>query len=301
LTIAACYVSPEGVVLGADSTTSYGGGQEPHYYNYSQKLFEIGEEATVGVVTWGLGGLAVNSYRRLFAMLADEITTAPAGSVEEIADKWATLFWPEYDNSPFLKEFKVLAAKPAYDPGAATPISGARNKEEEELFNSMNINLIVGFCIGGYVKSDRKPAAYSMLFSPTDAAKPTAVQAVSGFNFWGAPNMIKRLIFGHDEHLKNSIISSGKWSGTEPELDQILSQFNLNHPFTLPIQDAVDFVYSCIYSTIKALKFSNLSQICGGPIEIAVITADRPFRWVCHKAWDSAIQEGRHEPLHHAE
>jgi hypothetical protein len=60
----------------------------------------------------------------------------------------------------------------------------------------------------------------------------------------------------------------------------------------LPIRDAVDFVHACIYSTIKALKFSNFSQICGGPIEIATITTDRQFRWVRHKPWDAALTEG---------
>ena len=42
----------------------------------------------------------------------------------------------------------------------------------------------------------------------------------------------------------------------------------------------------------KAMKFSDLPQICGGPIEIAVITSDRRFRWVKHKTWDAAIMEG---------
>jgi hypothetical protein len=59
----------------------------------------------------------------------------------------------------------------------------------------------------------------------------------------------------------------------------------------LPIRDAIDFVHSSIYSTIKALKFSQFPQVCGGPIEIAVITSDRPFRWVRHKRFDAAITE----------
>lgn len=58
------------------------------------------------------------------------------------------------------------------------------------------------------------------------------------------------------------------------------------------MRDAVDYVHSCIYCTIKAMKFSNLSQVCGGPIEVAVITADRRFRWVRHKSWDAAIADG---------
>jgi hypothetical protein len=36
----------------------------------------------------------------------------------------------------------------------------------------------------------------------------------------------------------------------------------------------------------------ELGANCGGPIEIAVITTDRRFRWVRHKDWDVAIAEG---------
>ena len=52
MTIAACYVRPEGIVLGADSTTSFYGGI--HYYNHNQKIFELGEkDTTFGIMTWG--------------------------------------------------------------------------------------------------------------------------------------------------------------------------------------------------------------------------------------------------------
>ena len=112
-----------------------------------------------------------------------------------------------------------------------------------------------------------------------------------GYSFNGAPNMIGRLLTGVDEAVKADILTSGKWVGSAQDLDVLLAKHRLDHPI-VPIRDAVDFIHSCISSTIKAFKFSNLSQICGGPIELAVITSDRSFRWVRHKEWDSAITEG---------
>ena len=103
--------------------------------------------------------------------------------------------------------------------------------------------------------------------------------------------MIQRLLFGLDDGLKASIMASGKWTGSEAELDALSAQHRLAHPI-IPIRDAIDFVHSFIFSTIKAFKFSTHSQICGGPIEIAVITNDRRFRWVRHKGLDAAIAEG---------
>jgi hypothetical protein len=111
------------------------------------------------------------------------------------------------------------------------------------------------------------------------------------WNFWGAPNMIQRLMFGRDGKLRDDLLASGKWNGTPAELDAFLSQYMLATPY-LPIRDAIDFTHACIASTIKAMKFSSLPQICGGPIELAVITTDRKFRWVHHKEWDAAIMDG---------
>ncbi|MES0028016.1 hypothetical protein [Mesorhizobium sp. M0040] len=293
MTIAACYVSPEGVVLGADSTSTYGNASGPHYFNHVQKLFEVGEHSTLGMVTWGLGGLGFTSYRRLIALVADELAANPPASVSAVADLWIDRFWDAYTNSPshgpLITSAKALAVRPAFNP-AGPQAHNARTKDEEEEFAVLKQGLFVGFCLGGYLAPDRIPTAFTMAFDPP-AGKPAAIQISGGYQFWGAPNMIQRLIFGCDDGLRQAILSSGKWNGSEAELAAILAQQELAHPI-VPIRDALDFIHACIASTIKALKFSTFSQICGGPIEIAVITADRPFRWVRHKDWDSAITEG---------
>jgi hypothetical protein len=112
-----------------------------------------------------------------------------------------------------------------------------------------------------------------------------------GWNFAGAPNIVKRLMYGYDEAIPVDILNSTKWNGTPQELEQILGKYRIEQPL-LPVREAIDFVHAGIASTIKAMKFSSLAQICGGPIEVAVITTDRRFRWVRHKDWDVAIAEG---------
>jgi hypothetical protein len=166
-----------------------------------------------------------------------------------------------------------------------------RTADEEQNYQELSGNLSAGFCIAGYALPDRKPAAFEIIFAPSLTARPLPNQLVFGPAFWGAPNMIQRLIMGGDDNLKQSLMDSGKWIGTRTELDNLILQHTLAHPI-IPIRDAIDFVHACIYSTIKAYKFSSLSQICGGLIELAVITTDRPFRWVRHKEWDAAITAG---------
>jgi hypothetical protein len=294
LTIAACYLSPEGVVLGADSATTYG-----HlHYNNSQKLFQIGHHSSLGIVTWGLGGLQVKSHRTLIALLDDALEANKPTSVKDVADRWVDLFWNAYTDAncpiaPFIRRCKDLDAKKPFNPNASPPDPNARTDNEEQEYGELKLLLVAGFCIGGYVLPDRTPIAFEIVFDPL-AGKPVPAQKAFGYWFWGAPNMIQRLIFACDDETKNSVLNSGKWNGTRAELDAIIQQHVLGHPI-VPIRDAIDFVHACIFSTIKAFKFSSLSQICGGPIEIAVITTDRKFRWVKHKTWNAAITEGEHD------
>lgn len=284
-----CYLSPEGVVLGADSTASLTYPDGFHYFNHAQKLFRIGETGSLGILTWGLGGFQQTSYRTLIAELADDLDANAPTDVADVANRWAARFWAAYSANlaPNIQRCRDLHAKPAAVPGTADP--AARAPDEETEYNNLRQALVVGFCIAGAVLPNRGTAAFQIIFEPLLTGAPAAVQ-VQGAPFWGAPNMIQRLIIGADPNLRSAILASGKWSGTDAELDNLMVQQRLSHAI-LPIRDAIDFVYTCIYSTIKALKFSSLQQICGGPIELAVITTDREFRWVRHKGFDAAIRE----------
>ncbi len=292
MTIAACYVSPEGIVLGADSTASLNAAGGFHFFNHNQKLFELGEDATLAIVTWGLGGLGGASYRTLFAQFSDDLQLTPPANVQEVADRWAAKLWTEYSSSlaSDLMRFQLLDAKKDFDPNAA-PARDARTDVEQEEYSELSRNLIAGFCVGGYVKADRKPRAFEIIVRPTQskASQPTEI-GLHEHRFWGAPSMTHRLIFGCDSAFLDRLTNSGKWKGTQEELQAVIGPGVLNHPI-LPIRDAIDFVHTCIYSTIKAMKFSAMAQICGGPIELAVITTDRKFRWVRHKDWDAAVWE----------
>lgn len=297
MTIAACYLSPEGVVFGADSTSSAILQSAPnehslHFFNHNQKLFEVGEGASIGVVTWGLGGLGETSHRTLVAELSDSLARTPPAGVDDIARRWSDLFWAKYTafiNAP-PTNFGVLKAKTPFVPGGVAA-AGTRTEAEEKSFQSLSRDLVVGFCLGGYWLPDRAPKAFTVVFDPSLTAAPAPVKMPQcSIQWFGVPNMILRLVKGYDINLPGKIMNSGKWSGTKADLDTLLKGLELSHAL-LPIRDAVDFVYTSIHSTIKAMKFSNLPQVCGGPIEVAVVTTDRKFRWVRHKGWTSAIEE----------
>ena len=123
------------------------------------------------------------------------------------------------------------------------------------------------------------------------SAKPVPKQMqIGGIGFWGWRSLIERLIWGIDETIFKSILQSKQWVGTEKELLDLIGRGRLYLPSNeLPIREAIDWIYANLYATIKTMKFAPLDIICGGPIEVAVITADRNFRWVCHKSLHEAI------------
>ena len=100
------YLSAEGVVLGADSTSTMfvaGPGQQPgseHQYDFAQKVFELGDPgSTVGVTFWGLGSLGDKSHRTLIAEAADAAAEEKSSSLEKVAELLAKMFWQQYSTT----------------------------------------------------------------------------------------------------------------------------------------------------------------------------------------------------------
>jgi hypothetical protein len=273
------------VVFGADSTTSIDIDSGFHYLHHNQKIFEVGDDSTLAVMTWGLSGFKDVSYRTLIARMADGWASSLPASVEAAANVWSGAVWTAY-NEQFkdeLQRVRELEAKPAI--GSGKP--GARTDEEDWEYKSALEDLKVGFCLGGYIPSNRTPDAYHFVVDPT-LRSPSIVKKVQAHELWGQPSLFLRLYDGFDYQARKRILDSKYWTGSEKDLDAILENALLVPPH-MTIRDGVDFVHFSVYATIKALKFSSNDQVCGGPIELAVITTDRKFRWVRHKGWDSAI------------
>jgi hypothetical protein len=285
MTIAACYLSMEGVVLGADSTTTINvknptGELESHHFDFAQKIFEVGRDSQIGVAVWGMGSFADTSYRTMIAELGDEADADPAKSVEDIARSLGARAWKAFEGvfSP---------AEIANIRDIANRAPDERSPDDAELLARFG-DAGGGFCVAGCRVSARTPCAYQVNFDLLGGVSaPDPLQHYRP-RFWGAPNMVNRLIYGVDGQLLDRILASGKWTGSEQDLIDLAALGFLQQP-NLPLREAVDWVYGSVFATIKAFKFSQFQPICGGPVEIAIISTDRPFRWVKHKSFDAAI------------
>jgi hypothetical protein len=281
MTIAACYVSNEGVVLGSDSSSTYLTPSGFRHLLYAQKIFEIGESgSSLGIVTWGRAGLPNRSYRQITAELSDCLLGKAPESVEEVGSRWIEMLWPEYTRQlqDWIAKYRVLCEKPD------------RTANEESDRQNLWASLFVGFCIGGHVRKNRTPTAVEILFMPgaTDPPKPIVISPNQP-RFWGMPNMMERLLKGIDSMVYNGIRVSPFWKGTVSDLDAIIIPHVLDANIQLPLRVAIDWIFSSIFITIKAMKFYKDPPFCGGSIEVAAITADRRFRWIRHKRLDQAL------------
>ncbi len=294
MTIAACHVCPEGVVLGCDSTSTVtvntGTLQEQHYYrDYEQKLFEIGEpESTVALVTWGSGRFGTISHRTMAARLGVRHANGEFAALKDMADRLAADVWQAMQSQfgPALAEARDLYAKWQQDPNSTTP-------EEWNRLIFLYNRYGGGYFLGGRFAVGEDCAAYEIVWNVLGTRVDVVPHEAPYFR--GQSHIMERLIFGYDHLLADRIKASGKWTGTDDELANAMAPSHLIvRPELLPIRDAIDWIHTVIHTTIRAVKFAG-QHVCGGPVELAVITTDRPFRWVCHKRLDAAIitaQEG---------
>jgi hypothetical protein len=291
MTIAACYVCSEGIVLGADSTWTVpvssldGKTVENRLFEHGQKLFHIGkEDSPFGVVMWGLVTLPGVSNRLLIAKLNDRIDREVPKSVKDVAESLGDLFWEAYKSeyADRRKELSELKKK-----------GDALSEPEKVVLEDLTEDYRGGFCVAGYCLPDREPKAFEVLYSLEDEKAREPKKLKRRPYFWGWGNLVDRLTVGMDRGLLDIIVDSGKWQGTRDELrDLVRKHSSFGRPMDLPIREALDLVDASLYATVKALKFSYLPPVCGGPIDLAVITVDRPFRWVRRKPFHAAIDQG---------
>jgi hypothetical protein len=288
MTIAACYHSNEGVILGTDSTVTVtpqnpsGVDVTRRHFNHAQKIFEVGSDSPIGPIAiayFGLSEMGRLSQRTLVARFASELESTKPSTMDDIARLWSVSMW-----QTFCASYPIQIARGQHLNSLATRTID-EEKELQDLINFGGGYFIVGRLVG-YHETSAFEVSYNALTSTSPTPKIIDVGALS---MGGCPNVILRLVNGHDPRIVDRILNSGYWTGTKDQLLAAMTTDTYAPAAILNIRDAVDFVYSMIYSTIKALRFSQSAPLCGGPIEIASITTDRPFRWVMHKALDVAV------------
>lgn len=275
MTIAAAYLTTEGVVLGADSTSTVTDpeGNPIQLLNHAQKVFEIGADSRSAMCMYGAGDVCGTSHRTIAAILGDKIAATPDMNTEGIAN-----------------ELAQLVGKTIADSGR--PFGG-----------------VLGYFLGGCDPVAHVPKLFSVEFKVKAPGQLEAnvTERSLGPIFGGAFNYFSRVFHGIDPNLQRELaielvkelpdVDSAKVrKAFEGSISSTLPKYGASGWTDLPIREAIDFVHTYLHITIKVEKFRAQTQACGGPIEIAFVTSDRKLRWSRHKQFDSAIVEHHNHP-----
>ena len=124
------------------------------------------------------------------------------------------------------------------------------------------------------------------------------------FEYDGMTHVVDRLTKGIDKAFQEKIeeafsdveIYTGKDNNEPRPLNEYMSEAIEDISASccslrngIPIRDVIDYVHFLIYTTNKTYKFMPSAPVCGGEVEIAVITLDRGFRRVKTKPLDSLL------------
>ena len=263
----------EGLVLAADSTSTIEGaiaGQSPgvlNTYEHATKLCQV-KDYPIGVATWGIGSVGARTVASLVGEFSNDLPLAKERKnyqAKEIADE---LF--DFVKQKYLEAFKSQEIE---IPGKKGPA--------------------LGMLIAGYGDGMFFPDQYAALLPAEGELKSARLAAHSQFgaNWYGLTDAILRLHKGFAPELRGALIQQKQWK--PEEADEFLRRFEYPVVFDgMPLQDAIDFAVYLIGVVIGRFRFVVGAPVCGGQIDVAVMTPGR-FTWVQEKKW-------RARPLWHA-
>jgi hypothetical protein len=257
MTIAIGVKVDEGIVLAADSASSFTSGPIPLLiYNSGIKVFRLHKDLPLGAVTWGLG--AINHYT--IKLLAKEFRENSSTmidpdnyTVEHVTFLFQDYLWEKYevaypdDQGPLLG--MMIAGYSANQPFGELWITGMQG-----LTRIGPVNMLA--------------------------------QSQFGVHFEGMPTSLYRLLLGFEPERLEEILQQCQLS--REKIDEILQKCRITlrneivYPF-MPIQEAIDLAIFLADTASKYTHFSLGPDSVGGPIDVATITRYEGFKWIRRK------------------
>jgi hypothetical protein len=265
MTICISIKVPDGLVLAADSMSSYTvmnpatqSWDVVQSYSYANKVIQLGS-ASIGALVWGQGSLQGRSMQNLLEQFSKEISGA-----EEPLNIAAT----------------------------ATTLAGFIRTIYEQEFPDAQKRPVLGFLIGGY--DDSSPFAQEWGFefpgtpNPQEILPPSAKKPVFGVNWFGQTDALIRLMLGFDQRVIQGLKDKGLDSAKIDEFFSVQNLWSSKIPYEvifdgMPLQDAVDYAAYLVHVVKGRFRFVVGPKVCGGPVDIAVVKPGK-FEWVRRKA-----------------
>ena len=275
----------EGLVLASDSASAIHGevienGQKRmggvlKTYEHSRKLSHI-KDYPIGTLTWGqalVGARSVESlikeYEYALPSLKEEqgkIGTFRRQGNADLDER------PEYN-------VKTIAE------GLLEHVTTYYNEEYSKKEGAEKPH--IGILVSGYTSGEFFPEQWLI-----DLPKNQQVSQVRpdtdkkpdfGANWYGLTDAIIRLHWGRDNEAIELLTKH--FNLDEKEVRRVIDSLQYRVPFDgMPLQDAIDYAVYLVNVAIGRFRFVIGAPLCGGEIDVAVITPNA-FSWVQRKSW----------------
>jgi hypothetical protein len=261
VTIVTCVKVRDGLVLGTDSMAHIEqGGQFIRSFEHAKKLFRVGENLPMGVMSYGLGNIGHRSIESLMGEFSNDVVIELED--QSISGVGQALF-------AFMKE--------VYDPHRdALP-------EDEEV-------PALGFVLAGYSEGEVFAEQVQFEFPGDGSPVSTLGKEEFGAAWWGVAAPFIRLSRGYGPLVRMRLSEAGL---PEEAISALLDDLQIDVIFdAMPVQDAVDYATFILNTTIDYTTFSMTLSPCGGPLQVATILPDRSFNWLAKP--EVSIKGARH-------
>lgn len=295
MTIAICLKVGDGVVFGTDSASSLIGDNDRYFnvYNTAEKTFNLVKGLPIGMMTFGLGGLAGLSIGTLARELrqrlsgddplhADWAIDPRAYTMEEVAHRVREFFYDELYQAEF-GPLPSTGPSPAADgsgDGQDAEVEGTPGEKAPEF-------PLLGFVVAGIPANDYYTQVWTVQVIGGICHGPECEcdRTVSGVvRFWGQPEALYRLVYGWSPEAQQRLVAAGLSPETADQF--LVSRTDLAHP-GMPIQDAIELVKYLAEVTVGYVRFKQGAPTVAPPIDLAAITRHQGFKWVARKHYYS--------------
>jgi 20S proteasome alpha/beta subunit len=296
--------TPEGMVLAADSRQSYRNrkGMARIGSDNASKLFQLNER--MGVIVTGLAFLSEGGVMKNVSKFIEQFkreTDLERLSVRDTADGLYSLFNKKYDwqkrlddtlekiNNDLRRQgYEVLEIK------QENFMIKFQYKDLQENFkNGMGGIDVLTLLVAGFNKDGSYEVYVCCIPGEVQKKQDSKEKGKEyGASWIGQVDVVSRIVLGFDGRISNLkfINEVVQKLGQEEVRKQLGSLQYAIQWGTMTLQDAIDFCTLMIQTTSALQRFSdgivaNPGDIpgVGGPVDVAVITADQGFVWVSRK------------------
>jgi hypothetical protein len=285
MTICVSVKVSEGLVLAADSTAAIQGTmQDPtgksasgilKTYDHVRKLSHI-KDFPIGTLTWGA---ALIGARSVESLIKEYEYTLPSLEEEQEKIKERRMRGESKGDERF--EYSVRKI-------ANGLLDHVRKFYEAEFADqSANQHPPLGILVSGYSSGQFFPEQWLINLPFSTELSPVRPDVDGkpdfGTNWFGLTDAIIRLHWGRDEAAFGLLAEHFK---VKPEeIRQVLDKLQYPVLFNgMPLQDAIEYAVYVVNVVIGRFRFVVGAPLCGGEIDVAVITPNA-FTWIQRKSW----------------